>query len=64
MNITSGALKRLAHVVLACALVQIALRADAAMAEAADAARAQALLGACPLYAVALRDKWPAGRLR
>ena len=44
MNITSGALKRLAHVVLACALVQIALRADAAMAEAADAARAQALL--------------------
>ena len=24
----------------------------------------QAQLGACPLYAVALRDKWPAGRLR
>jgi len=44
MNITSGALKRLAHVVLACALVQIAFRADAAMADAADAARAQALL--------------------
>ena len=44
MNITSGALKRLAHVVLACAMVQIALRADAAMADAADAARAQALL--------------------
>jgi cytochrome c len=44
MNITSGALKRLAYVVLACALVQIALRADAAMADAADAARAQALL--------------------
>ena len=44
MNITSGALKRLAHVVLACALVQIALRADAAMVDAADAARAQALL--------------------
>jgi len=44
MNITSGALKRLAHVVLACAMVQIALRPDAAMADAADAARAQALL--------------------
>jgi len=44
MNITSGALKRLAHVVLACAMVQIALRADAAMVDAADAARAQALL--------------------
>jgi len=44
MNITSGALKRLAHVVLACALVQIALRADAVMADAADATRAQALL--------------------
>ena len=44
MNITSGALKRLAYVVLACAMVQIALRPDAAMAEAADAARAQALL--------------------
>ena len=44
MNITSGALKRLAHVVFACALAQIALRADAAMADAVDAARAQALL--------------------
>jgi cytochrome c len=44
MNITSGALKRLAYVVLACALAQIALRADAAMADAPDAARAQALL--------------------
>ena len=44
MNITSGALKRLAYVVLACAMVQIALRPDAAMADAADAARAQALL--------------------
>src|SRR5208337_2489989 len=44
MNIASGALKRLAHVVLACALVQIALRADAATADAVDAARAQALL--------------------
>src|SRR6516225_7791030 len=44
MNITSGALKRLAHVVLACAMVQIALPPDAAMADAADAARAQALL--------------------
>ena len=44
MTRTSGALKRLAHVVLACAMVQIALRADAAMADAADAARAQALL--------------------
>lgn len=44
MNIISGALKRLAHVVLACALAQIALHPDAAMAEAADAARAQALL--------------------
>ena len=44
MNITSGALKRLAHVVLACAMVQIALRPDVAMADAADAARAQALL--------------------
>ena len=44
MNITSGALKRLAHVVFACALAPIALRADAAMADAVDAARAQALL--------------------
>ena len=44
MNITSGALKRLAHVVFACALAQIALRADAAMADAVDAARAEALL--------------------
>ena len=44
MNITSGALKRLAYVVLACAMAQIALSPDAAMAEAADAARAQALL--------------------
>ena len=44
MNITSGALKRLAYVVVACAMVQIALRPDATMADAADAARAQALL--------------------
>jgi len=44
MNITSGALKRLAYVVLACAMMQIALRPDVAMADAADAARAQALL--------------------
>ena len=44
MNITSEALKRLAYVVLACAMVQIALRPDVAMADAADAARAQALL--------------------
>ena len=44
MNIASGVLKRLAHVVLVCVLAPIALRADAAMADAADAARAQALL--------------------
>ena len=44
MNIISEALKRLAYVVLACAMVQIALRPDVAMADAADAARAQALL--------------------
>ena len=44
MNITSGALKRLAYIVLACTLVQVALRADAVMADAPDAARAQALL--------------------
>ena len=44
MNITSGALKRLAYVILACAMTQIALRPDVATAEAADAARAHALL--------------------
>ena len=44
MNIASGALKRLAYVVLACAWWYTALRADAAMAEAAYVAPAQALL--------------------
>ena len=35
MNIASGVLNRLAHVVLVCVLAPIALRADAAMADAA-----------------------------
>ena len=53
MNITSGALKRLAHVVLACALVQIALRADAAMADfraCAGVEQISSIGGICPRF--------------